>query len=313
MGFDKLQQLGFSIGVELPLDNDWSKDGQIKRMRDKRAFGVPDMALHKERVVLADELGFSTAWVRDVPLYDPNFGDAAQVFEAFTYLGFLAGVTKNILLGTAAIVLPLRQPWLVKKAANTVMELSDNRLILGVASGDRPSEYPLFKVDYRSRGELFRNAVQVIKDTSASKLEAGQAILPHVPAYPLYVAGLAQQTPEWIGAHLDGWLAYPGTPEDHCQRVELWRSVAGDKPYVSFIHLDFIDNPNAPIERHRFGVKTGINGLIEELSAMKAAGVNHIGLHFRRNDASVEESMNAIAEYVLPHFHVNTDKKCIYK
>ncbi len=303
MSFDKLLQLGFSVGVELPLDNDWSKDGQIKRIRDKRAFGVPDMVQHKERILLADELGFSTAWVRDVPLYDPNFGDAAQVFEAFTYLGFLAGVTKNILLGTAAIVLPLRQPWLVKKAANTVAALSKNRLILGVASGDRPSEYPLFKVDYRSRGKLFRNAVQVIKDTASPQLEAGQAILPDVPEYPLYVAGLAQQTPEWIGTNLDGWLAYPSTPEEHCHRVELWRSVAGDKPYVSFIHLDLMDNPNAPIERHRFGIKTGTSGLIEELSAMKAAGVNHIGLHFRRNHASVENSMIDIAKNVLPIFH----------
>ncbi|MEI8642464.1 LLM class flavin-dependent oxidoreductase [Pseudoalteromonas sp. Hal099] len=68
------------------------------------------MSQHKERIILADELGFSTAWVRDVTLYDPNFGDAAQVFEAFTCLGYLAGITNNILLGTAAVVLPLRQP-----------------------------------------------------------------------------------------------------------------------------------------------------------------------------------------------------------
>ena len=303
MTIDKLKNLGFSIGVELPLDNDWSKDGQQKRIKEGKPFGVPDMSQHKERIILADELGFSTAWVRDVPLYDPNFGDAAQVFEAFTYLGYLAGITNNILLGTAAIVLPLRQPWLVKKSANTMAELSNNRLILGVASGDRPSEYPLFNVDYAARGQLFREAIEVLKDESDSKLQPGQKIYPQVAQYPIYAAGLAQQSPQFIGENLDGWLAYPGTPDDHVKRVALWRSVAGDKPYVSFIHLDFVDNPDAPIERHHFGVRTGVNGLIKELNSMKAAGVDHIGLHFRRNEINIEQSMEDIAKNVLPVFH----------
>ena len=303
MTIDKLKNLGFSIGVELPLDNDWSRDGQQKRIKEGKPFGVPDMSQHKERIILADELGFSTAWVRDVPLYDPNFGDAAQVFEAFTYLGYLAGITNNILLGTAAVVLPLRQPWLVKKSANTMAELSNNRLILGVASGDRPSEYPLFNVDYAARGQLFREAIEVLRDESDSKLQPGQKIYPQVAQYPIYAAGLAQQSPQFIGENLDGWLAYPGTPDDHVKRVALWRSVAGDKPYVSFIHLDFVDNPDAPIERHHFGVRTGVNGLIKELNSMKAAGVDHIGLHFRRNEINIEQSMEDIAKNVLPVFH----------
>ncbi|MCZ2720407.1 TIGR03571 family LLM class oxidoreductase [Marinomonas sp. 15G1-11] len=303
MNLDKLKQLGFSVGVELPLDSDWSKAGQINRINDNRPFGVPDTSQHKERIILADQLGFSTAWVRDVPLYDPNFGDAAQVFEAFSYLGYLSGVTKNILLGTAAIVLPLRQPWLVKKSANTIASLSKDRLILGVASGDRPSEYPLFGVDYHARSELFRKAVEILKDRSEEELETGQKVLPDVPQYPIYVAGLAQQTPQWVGANLDGWLSYPGSPEDHKRRVALWRQVAGDKPYVSFIHLDLVSENDAPIERHRFGIKTGINGLIQELNEMKSVGVDHIGLHFRRNEAPIEDSMQAIAKTVLPIFH----------
>ena len=32
-------------------------------------------------------------------------------------------------------------------------------------------------------------------------------------------AALAQQSPAWIGAQMDGWLAYPGTPEDHARRA----------------------------------------------------------------------------------------------
>lgn len=303
MSINKLASAGLSIGVELPLDNDWSADGVRRRDRDDRPFGVPDMSAHLELIQQADRLGFRAAWVRDVPLYDPAFGDAAQVFEAFTYLGYLAGQTDNILLGTAAVVLPLRQPWLVRKAAATVQALSGDRLLLGVASGDRPSEYPLFGVDYQSRGQLFRDSIAVLKGQQDTQLGEGQAILPAGVTPPLLVAGLAQQSPAWVGEQLDGWLAYPGTPADHERRVGLWREVAGDKPYVSFIHLDLQEDPQAPVRRHRFGLSTGVQGLIEELKQMQAAGVDHIGLHFRRNERPLAETLQDIGETVLPFFH----------
>ena len=146
---------GFSIGLELPLDNDWSSDGQRLRIAEDRPFGVPDLKQHAAMARLADKAGFRALWVRDVPVYDPDFGDAAQVFETFSYLGYLAGITDNIMLGTAAVVLPLRQPWLTLKAANSVDELSDGRLLLGVASGDRPMEYPLFGWTTISGGRSF--------------------------------------------------------------------------------------------------------------------------------------------------------------
>ena len=296
--FDKLAQHTFSVGVELPLDNDWAHFDATKGM----PFGVPDMTEHHSRIQLADKLGFKAAWVRDVPVYDPSFGDAAQVFETFTYLGYLAGITDNILLGTAAVVLPLRQPWLVKKAAATVQQLSNDRLILGVASGDRPVEYPLFDVDFDSRGEQFRQSLEIVMHGENS-LKPGMSLLPRSTTPPLYVAGLAQQSPQWVGENMDGWLAYPGTPNEHVKRVELWRNVAGNKPYVSFIHLNLVEDDEAPIKRHRFGVETGVNGLIKELNAMKEAGVDHIGLHFRRNTQPVEVAMQRIADNVLPHFH----------
>lgn len=304
MNIEKLTQGGFSIGVELPLDNDWSTSGEANRKRDGRPFGVPDMQHHAELIKQADELGFRAAWVRDVPLYDPNFGDAAQVFETFTYLGYLASHTQNILLGTAAVVLPLRNPWLVRKAAATVQTLSHERLLLGVASGDRPSEYPIFGVDYHSRGESYRQAVEILRAEQDGKLASGMKVLPEAPLLPLLVAGLAQQSPAWVGKHMQGWLAYPGTPNDHIHRVALWRDVAGDKPYISFIHLDLVANPDAPIKRHRFGVSTGVNGLIQELESMKAAGVDHIGLNFRRNQQPLNETFEQIGESALPQFHI---------
>ena len=295
---------GFSIGLELPLDNDWSGDGQRLRIAEGRPFGVPDLKQHAAMARLADKSGFRALWVRDVPVYDPHFGDAAQVFETFSYLGYLAGITNNIMLGTAAVVLPLRQPWLTLKSANSVDELSDGRLLLGVASGDRPMEYPLFGVDYDQRGEIFRETVELLCSQGAGRLPEGARLLPERdPSVPLLVAGLGQQSPAWIGQHMDGWLAYPGTPDEHRRRGGLWREVGGNKPYVSFVHLDLAANPHAPMRRVRFGGICGRLALIDELQALRDAGVQHIGLHVRRSERPVAEIIEEIAEYVLPKFH----------
>ncbi|WP_321871028.1 TIGR03571 family LLM class oxidoreductase [Burkholderia ubonensis] len=304
----KLTRGGFSIGIELPLDNDWSPAGDAKRQRDRRAPGVPDLENHAALARLADTLGFRALWVRDVPVYDPAFGDAAQVFEVFSYLGYLAGITRDILLGTAAVVLPLREPLLTLKSAATIQELSGGRLLLGVASGDRPVEYPLFGRDFESRGASFRDQIALLRDGARGHLPPGLDVLPVARTpIPLFVAGLAQQTPAWIGAHLDGCLAYPGTPADHQHRVAAWRAVAGDKPYTSFIHLDLAADPHEPLQRHRFGARAGRIALIEELAAMRDAGVQHIGLHFRRNRRPLDETLAEIAAEVLPAFHAPAD------
>ncbi|MFK3681386.1 TIGR03571 family LLM class oxidoreductase [Pseudomonas sp. NPDC088890] len=305
----KLSAGGLSIGLELPLDNDWSTPRDQARQQAGGLFGVPDLAQHAQLATLADRLGFRALWVRDVPLYDPQFGDAAQVFEVFTYLGFLAGVTRNILLGTAAVVLPIREPLLTLKAAASVDLLSGSRVLLGVASGDRPVEYPLFGRDFDSRGERFREHIALLRDWRGAGLPEQIEVLPR-PAQPLplLVAGLAQQSPAWVGEHLDGWLAYPGTPQEHVRRAALWREVAGAKPYVSFLHLDLDDNPHTPLQRHRFGAMVGRNGLIAELEAMREAGVAHIGLHLRRNRRPLDQTLEELAAFVLPHFHESASK-----
>ena len=124
---------------------------------------VPAMTRHLERVGLAESLGFSAIWLRDVPFNVPSFGDAGQLYDPFVYLGLLAGQTQRIALGVASIVLPLRHPAHVAKAAASADVLSGGRLILGVASGDRPEEYPALNLPFADRGERFRDSFDYIQ------------------------------------------------------------------------------------------------------------------------------------------------------
>ena len=127
---------------------------------------VPTMANHIERIQLAEKLGFSAVWLRDVPFNVPSFGDAGQTYDPFVYLGLLAGQTEQIALGVASVILPLRHPAHVAKAAASADVLSGGRVILGVASGDRPEEYPALNLSFGDRGKRFRESFEYIKRMS---------------------------------------------------------------------------------------------------------------------------------------------------
>ncbi|MGF1922984.1 MAG: TIGR03571 family LLM class oxidoreductase [Bacteroidia bacterium] len=316
---DKIGLAGkLTIGLEFPLDNDWSADGDRKRKQDGRPFGVPDITNHKKLAQLADQLGFSALWIRDVPVYDPNFGDAAQQFEAFSYLGYLSGVTKNIMLGTAAIVLPLREPILVAKSSATVDLLSEGRLLLGLGLGDRAVEFPMFGYNDENRAERFRNGVELMKhiwkkhgylDDFYPALGHDMQVFPKPTqeAIPLVMAGFGQQSLEWIASHMQAWFNYPRTVLETKHQAALWkheleRLNLGHKPYITAFHLKLEENSSAIVKPHRFGGSAGRNTLISLLKDYQTAGVNHIGLQLRHSDRPLEDVIAEIAEYVLPEF-----------
>lgn len=143
------KQNQLSLGLVIPIEN-YSQST------------VPTMKNHLERVQSAENLGFKAVWVRDVPLQVPAFGDAGQTFDPFTYLGFLAGQTTEIALGTASIALPLHHPLHVAKSIATIDQLSNGRVIMGVASGDRPIEYPAMNIEFENREHYFEMLLNIL-------------------------------------------------------------------------------------------------------------------------------------------------------
>ena len=106
----------------------------------------------------AEELGFKALWFRDVPFNDPNFGDAGQMHDPWFYMTHIMNQTKAITLATGSIILPLRHPVHTAKSINSLQILSNERLVLGVASGDRPIEYPAFNQQLENKSALFRDS-----------------------------------------------------------------------------------------------------------------------------------------------------------
>ena len=279
---------------------------------------VPAMTRHVERARLAEALGYAAIWLRDVPFNVPSFGDAGQIHDPFVYLGLLAGQTQRIALGVASIVLPLRHPAHVAKAAASVDVLSGGRLILGVASGDRPQEYPALDVPFSERGARFRASFEYIRrmGEDAPEFESrwgspsgGMDMLPKPAAgtLPLLITGGSQQDPDWIANNGDGWMIYPRHLLAQERIINDWRgrvAAAGRsaRPVMQPLYVDLVEDPDAVAQPIHLGFCLGTRQLRDHLNSLEAIGINHVALNLRFNEAPIEATLKRLADEVLPDF-----------
>lgn len=294
-----------SVGLVVPLDAHGNDP-------------VPDLSRHIERAQLADRLGFSALWLRDVPFNVPSFGDAGQVFDPFVYLGALAMATQDIALGVASVILPLRHPAHVAKAAASADVLSGGRVLLGIASGDRPEEYPALNMSFPDRGERFRDSVAYIRamaesyprfDSAQGQLSGGIDMLPKPAAgrLPLLITGGSQQAPDWVAQNGDGWMTYPRDAGAQGRVVADYRrriAEAGlpDKPVMQSLYVDLLAQADAPARPIHLGFQSGTEFLLRYLREVRSLGVNHVALNLRFNGADIEDTMKRLADALWPEF-----------
>lgn len=278
---------------------------------------TPSMEGHTALAKLADDLGFAALWLRDVPFRDPAFGDVAQIFDPMVYASWLAAVTQRIAIGTAGMILPLRDPIAITKQALSVDQLSNGRFLLGVSTGDRPSEYPAFGIDFEKRAERFRDAYSLIKVVANESFPVHQSrhygsldgSLDLVPKafssrLPMIAVGRCGQEISWLAENLDGWIWHQSNLEQLPKVIELWRSACGShtfKPYGYGTFFELDSDPNAPLNWGR-GVRGGRKALIDLWLRQHDQGVSHVALNMRVSHRSVKDTIQELGEHVLPLF-----------
>ena len=299
-----------SIGIIVPIEN-YAKSA------------IPSMKDHLQRVHYVEQLGFNALWVRDVPFHVPSFGDAGQTYDPFTYLGYLAGKTNTIALGVASIALPLHHPLHVAKSAATIDQLSEGRLLLGVASGDRYEEYPAMGFSHEKREARFREAFQYIRASQDSFPKLPQGHFGKLPGHidvlpkangskiPMLITGFSQQSLTWNAENADGWIYYPRELTQQKARIDEWRHLIPNaqeqsKPFMQSLYIDLhSDNDFKPQPIH-LGFRIGLHYFIEYLKQLEVIGVNHVALNLRLNQRSIERTLEIIADKVLPYFKGGT-------
>jgi len=210
--------------------------------------------------------------------YAEFFRHAANMLDPLMLLGWAAACTRRIQLGTAVLVLTLRNAAVVARQVSTLHHLSGGRLALGVSLGGRPEEYLGLGVPMKRRVSLFRESVTVLR-----RLPAGQpvdlqgeffrlenAMVRPAAPIPLYVGGHAEGALRRAGELADGWIMGPfGTVRDF---PRAWRIVKD--ALHAFLHGYY--GPRFDVDQH------AIFGPPREVAARLAehvdAGITHLML-----------------------------------
>ena len=282
------------------------------------AGSVPKMENQEALAQLAEASGFSALWFRDVPFHDPQFGDAGQMYDPWVYMAHIMNHTTTIGLATGSIILPLRHPVHTLKSINSLQLLSKGRITIGIASGDRPKEYPAFNKVLDNRAELFRDHFHYLqqlasdfpKYSSQSYGSAGGSI-DVLPKYnsptPFLVTGHSGQTLEWIAKHGDGWLYYPRNPYMTKHIIEDWHNALTAtqsqwKPYLQSLYIDLQETDSHEPAGIHLGFRSGPDFLVSHLQMLRELGVNHVVINLKYSSRPVEEVIQQLGEQILSIF-----------
>jgi probable F420-dependent oxidoreductase len=112
----------------------------------------------------AEELGFDSVWATEHIIVGPEAVDPyGRGYDPFVTLGWIAGWTERVALGTSIVLLPLRHPIHLAKEAATLQEISGGRLRLGVGMGWYEPEFQMMAVPFRGRGRRANEAIRLMK------------------------------------------------------------------------------------------------------------------------------------------------------
>ena len=87
----------------------------------------------------------------------------APIYDAFAYLGFLAGRTERVRLGTHVYNIGLRHPFTAARGAQTLDLLSNGRFEFGIGASWLEEEWVATQLDFATRGRKVDEAMEICK------------------------------------------------------------------------------------------------------------------------------------------------------
>ena len=114
---------------------------------------------------LSESLGYHLIMTSDHIAITPDVQSRypAPFFEPISLLGWLAGVTSTIEIGTTVLIVPYRNPLEIARSVANVDQLSGGRFILGVGIGWAQEEFQALRVPFKSRGAITNEYLEAIK------------------------------------------------------------------------------------------------------------------------------------------------------
>ncbi len=163
-----------------------------------------------QQMELLDQLGYDDLWVTEHHFH--NYG--GMVPDPATFLASVAGRTQRIHLGTAIVVLPLRNPLQVAESYAMVDVISNGRLEFGVGRGSSGPEFTGFGMDPSDSAVRMKEGMEIIRrgwqgervcfQGEVFKVDGVEVLPPTVqrPHPPIWVAAnRSDDTFRWAGTN----------------------------------------------------------------------------------------------------------------
>jgi probable F420-dependent oxidoreductase len=242
---------------------------------------------------LAEELGYHSLLTSDhlALTNDITHRYPAPFYEPLSTLGWLAGITDRVEIGTTVVIVPYRHPLETARAFANIDRLSGGRLIFGVGVGWAAEEFAALDIPFELRGALTDEYLEVIVRawTSERVSHAGRFTFDDVDTTPLPVR--RPHPPIWVGggsrAALERTVRLGAAWHPIWQRPERFRDVAvprlreladaAGEPMPALcprIQLDVSDRPRPEGGRH-LGEGT-FDQLREDLILLEDLGCSHV-------------------------------------
>jgi probable F420-dependent oxidoreductase len=183
---------------------------------------------------LAEELGFDSVWTTEHVIVGSDLANTyGRVYEPLVSLGWVAGWTQRIGLGTSIVVVPLHNPMHLAKEVATLQELSGGRFTLGIGMGWYREEFDFIGVEFSGRGRRGDEAIRLMRalwngehDFAGEYWSFRDAISepPASPVPEIWVGGSSDRAIRRARELGDAWHPSRGSNADHVRRVKKQHS-----------------------------------------------------------------------------------------
>ena len=279
-----------------------------------------DHLWYGDHIVLPTQVASAYPYsVTGVSTVDP----ASICNDTLSTLGYLAGCTQRIKLGTHVLVLPYREPLLTAKMVSTLDCLSGGRIILGIGVGWMEEEFKALGLNtFAERGAVTDEHIRIFKELWTQ--DDPEFHGPHYDFSGIKFYPKPVQTPHppiWIGGHTsaalrraavlgDGWIPLglrppaelePEEMADLIDRIRDMSEKAGrprEAVDVAFSSNLLFDPPPGKPRRTLTGSAEEIGA---DLVLYQQVGVQHFILRFEGDGLEqLLENMERFAKDVRP-------------
>jgi probable F420-dependent oxidoreductase len=194
----------------------------------------------------AEEAGFGSLWLADHVAFPVSFASpypysatgtfptppSDPLLEPIATMAVLVGATRRVRIGTAALIMPYRNPLLLARMLVTLDHFSGGRIILGAGVGWLREEFEaLGSADFGRRGRVTDEYLEIFKSICTGGAvgyrgetygfapifsSPGSLQRPHPP---ILIGGMSDAALRRVVRHGNGWLAVAADAERLKERL----------------------------------------------------------------------------------------------